>query len=101
MRAHMRKHPTSSVHVKKVIQEEESVMSLEEALGTLFNVESQGAVALRGLRYKEGLTQAELGEMLEINQANVSKMECGTRPIGKIIAKKLASFFKTDYRIFL
>lgn len=47
------------------------------------------------------MTQAALGGILGIDQTNISKMERGFSPIGKLIAKKLAEFFKTDYRIFL
>ena len=59
------------------------------------------ALMLRGLRMREGLSQVALGELLGIEQTNISKMELGKRPIGKNIAKKLAELFKTDYHIFL
>lgn len=59
------------------------------------------AVMLRGLRYREGLTQVELGKLLGIAQGNISLMEKGKRTIGKDIAKRLAHLFKTDYRLFL
>lgn len=38
---------------------------------------------------------------LLIAQTNISQMELGKRTIGKNLAKKLAAFFKTDYRLFL
>lgn len=47
------------------------------------------------------MTQAELSEAVGIQQNHISEMECGKRPIGKDVAKRLAAFFKTDYRIFL
>lgn len=72
-----------------------------DAFKESFGDVSQAAVALRGFRYRENLTQEALGELLHIPQTSISKMENGKRPIGKITAKKLAEFFKTDYRIFL
>jgi len=59
------------------------------------------AVYLRGLRYREDLTQAELGEKLNIPQTNISQMELGKRSIGKKLAMKLAKVFGTDYHFFL
>jgi len=59
------------------------------------------ATYLKGLRLREGLSQLALGNLLGINQANISLMEQGKRPIGKNLARRLADFFKTDYRMFI
>jgi len=59
------------------------------------------AVYLRGLRYREGLTQVQLAEQLGIKQSHISEMENGKRTIGKKIAKRLENIFGTDYRLFL
>lgn len=56
---------------------------------------------LKGLRLREGYTQAELGKLIGVSQNNISSMEHGKRPISKNMAKKLAELFKTDYRLFL
>jgi DNA-binding XRE family transcriptional regulator len=61
----------------------------------------QWAVYLAGLRYRENLTQKELGEKIDVKQSNISLMERGLRPIGKNIAQRLAKVFNTDYRLFL
>ena len=58
-------------------------------------------VALRGARKKEGLTQEELANLLEISQTNISQMEHGKRPIGKKMAHRLAKVLNVDYRAFL
>jgi plasmid maintenance system antidote protein VapI len=47
------------------------------------------------------MTQVELAEKLDIPQQNISEMENGKRPIGKSMAKRLASIFRVNYRIFL
>ena len=59
------------------------------------------AEALRGARAKEGLTRKALAAGLGIPQANLSLMEHGKRPIGKEMAKRLASLLNVDYRLFL
>ena len=59
------------------------------------------ALALKGLRLREGWTQAQLAHKLAIAHYNLSKMENGTRPISKKMALKLAKILKTDYRVFL
>lgn len=62
---------------------------------------SEGGLMLRGSRSKEDVTQKELAQALGISQHHISEMENGKRPIGKEMAKRLADYFKTDYRIFL
>jgi transcriptional regulator with XRE-family HTH domain len=56
---------------------------------------------LRGCRYKKGITQLELAKALRVNQHHISEMENGKRPIGREMAKRLAEFFETNYRVFL
>jgi transcriptional regulator with XRE-family HTH domain len=48
-----------------------------------------------------GVSQSELARRLGIPQSNLSKMESGSRPIGKKMAARLAKVLKTDYRVFL
>lgn len=98
MLGHMRKHHTSpSIHHS--INEEP--MTIKETLHELCGDLPRWAIALRGLRRREGLTQVEMGKLLKIPQGNLSQMENGKRSIGKQIAKRLTKLFKTDYRLFL
>jgi len=60
-----------------------------------------GSVALRGARKREALTQKELAKLAGVSQTHISEMEHGKRPIGKEMAKRLASILKVDYRVFL
>ena len=60
----------------------------------------QGAL-LYGLRMRENLNQTAFAEKINITQPELSKMENGTRPIGKIIAKRLEKVFGTPYQLFL
>lgn len=56
---------------------------------------------LRGYRYRDGLTQAELSGLVGIPRHHISEMENNKRPIGKQTARKLANVFKTDPRMFI
>lgn len=95
MRAHTRMLPTS---VEKLHEEH---VTAEEAIKDIADGRREWAVALKGLRYREDLTQKQLGELIGVDQGNISSMERGKRPIGKNIAKKLSALFKVDYRLFL
>lgn len=56
---------------------------------------------LRGLRVREGLTQAQLSQNTGLNTRHISEMENGKRPIGKVMAKRLAKALNADYRMLL
>ena len=58
-------------------------------------------ISFRSIRTKTGLTQKQVAEKLGLDQADVSKIEKGTRSIGKALAKKIEKVFKIDYRRFL
>src|SRR6476646_4740806 len=101
MRAH-----TKTLHTKNdldfsEVEREEQAISIADYYKQSYGDFPRWAVLLSGLRNREGLTQAELGDMIGVAQYHISRMEHGRRPIGKTMAKKLASLFKTDYRIFL
>lgn len=59
------------------------------------------ALMLRGARHKAELTQKELAKRLGIAQYNLSKMENGTRPISKKMARQLSKILNVNYRVFL
>lgn len=101
MQAHTRMHHTEHSTRKHVEVKKEAPMSADEMIHKICGDTPEWAIALRGLRAREGLSQAAMGELLGIAQTNISKMELGKRSIGKKIAKRLAELFKTDYRIFL
>ena len=98
MREHTKKHPTRPVKLNS--SEREAVTAGDHFKKVYGNTPKPG-IYLAGLRYREGLTQKDLSELIGVNQANISKMENGLRPIGKNMAVRLAEIFKTDYRLFL
>lgn len=59
----------------------------------------KSGLALRGARFREGLSQKELAKRTGISQENISKMENGKRSIGDKVAKKLAKVLKIDLRL--
>ncbi len=58
-------------------------------------------VCLRGGRYREGMTQKQLADMIGIPQRHISEMENGKRPIGKEMAKRLGKALNISYKVFL
>jgi len=62
---------------------------------------SEQGLALRGARYREGLTQKALAKLCGISQDNLSRMEHGKRTIGVKLAKKLGKVLNIDYHLFL
>ncbi|OQX04830.1 MAG: transcriptional regulator [Desulfobulbaceae bacterium A2] len=76
-------------------------VTLQEFFDKHFPGESEAAVALRGLRCRENLTQRQLAEATGIPQRHLSEMENGKRPIGKERAKVLGKALNADYRRFL
>ena len=66
----------------------------------VFPARTPGTV-LRGLRYRDSLTQVDLSKLAGIPRRHISEMENGKRPIGRQTARKLAEVLNTDPRMFL
>lgn len=75
--------------------------SAEEVLPELKDPVTRVASAFRGLRAREDLTQEQMADRLDIEQADVSKIESGKRVIGIKLAKRIEAEFKIGYRVFL
>jgi ribosome-binding protein aMBF1 (putative translation factor) len=87
--------------LKKYEVEEKDTIPWKESFKGLLEKSSSGSIAIKAERTMAKLTQAQLAEKLDVPQHVVSEMENRKRSIGKNMAKKLASIFKTDYRLFL
>ncbi len=59
------------------------------------------AMALRGLRTREDITQAEMAARIGVSQNAISEMESGKRPISINMAKRLSREFDIPYKVFL
>lgn len=75
---------------------EEKTYSAKEVMGEI----TPGRY-LRGLRYREDLTQAELAGKLGITQNFLSDLENDKKPISRKMAEKLAGFFDISYKMFM
>ncbi|MEK7826612.1 MAG: helix-turn-helix transcriptional regulator [Thermodesulfobacteriota bacterium] len=71
-----------------------------EAYPEYFDEDFPG-VCLRGARYREGITQKQLADMIGIPQRHISMMENGKRTIGKEMAKRLGKALNISYKVFL
>ena len=76
-------------------------VSPEDIFANIEKKYTKAGVLLRGTRHREGLTQAEMAKKIGVTQADLSKMESGKRPIGKVIAKRIEKIFGVNYRYFL
>ncbi len=119
MSALMKKHPTEKIvkiswhgglyalpidimeRYKVTPEESDDYVSIEALFANLTLESGEPAVLLKGLRYREALSQLGFAKKLHISQTNLSAMENGRRTIGKEFAKRIADIFKLDYRIFL
>jgi DNA-binding XRE family transcriptional regulator len=102
MQARMKRHHTKGdLCISEVEMEQQQAITVADYYKQSYGDFPRGAILLSGLRNREGLTQLKLGEMIGVAQHHISRMERGKRAISKAIAKKLATLFKTDYRIFL
>ena len=88
-----------------IIREEKSVLppveerdwlTIEEVFPNLHAGDS-----IRGLRYREDMTQKQLADKVGVSVQNLSHMEHGRRPIGKDMAKRLAEVLNSDWRLLL
>lgn len=82
-------------------QADQERIPAENIFPDTFDTAKGPAIALRGLRYRENLTQKELAKKIGIHQHHLSEMENGKRSIGKDMARKLAKALHADWKIFL
>jgi DNA-binding XRE family transcriptional regulator len=88
--------PLAGLKVRRINEEGDEVFSAKEVFP-----DGSPAMLLRGLRGKEGLTQAEMAVRLGVSQNMVSDMENGRRPISLKMAKRIGEEFKAPYKGFL
>ena len=114
----MRKHPTrsivfhivykgdqydipKSVAMKYKVSDDETSVLADDFFAELDRQYTKPGVLLRGIRVRENLSQIEFAEKIGVTQSDLSKMELGKRPIGKIIAKRIEEMFDVNYRLLL
>jgi DNA-binding XRE family transcriptional regulator len=117
MQAHTKKRPTETVELR-FIGPIVNIARAIESLKPLGFVDTSDSApwrdaypesseeqligkALAGARYREGLTQMKLAELVGIPQRHISEMENGKRPIGKEMAKRFGKVLNISYKVFL
>lgn len=61
----------------------------------------EAGLVLRGIRYRESMSQKELAKKSKVSQNEISKIENGKRAVGEKVAKRLAKALNIDYRLLL
>ena len=64
-------------------------------------VNKEATLAVIGLGYVGLPIALEFAKKIKVTQSNLSKMENGKRPIGKMVAQRIAKEFDVNYRYFL
>ena len=114
MLVHTKKHPTESIQfygspriiscLRKYARAAGAIEADDTVLASTVSPEivtNPHGTYLKGIRYREELTQEQLAELTGIPRRHISEMENGKRPIGKATARKLADVLHADYRVFL
>jgi DNA-binding XRE family transcriptional regulator len=81
--------------------ESETSIPWEELAKSRIAKYKKSGLALRGARYREGMSQKQLAKRTGVSQENISKMENGQRAIGEKVAKRLAKALKLGVRLLL
>ena len=82
--------------LKKYEDEDEPVQWEMLAKERLEKYKKAGLV-LRGMRYREDMSQKELAKKSKVNQNEISKIENGKRTVGEKVAKEASQ--GTSYRL--
>lgn len=61
----------------------------------------KAGLVLRGMRYREVMSQKELAKRSGVSQNEISKIENGKRTVGEKVAKRLAEALNIDYRLLI
>ena len=89
------------IKVAKKYRISEETVSPDELFSDINEKYTKPGALLKGIRYREGLTQVQMAEKLNMTQSDVSQMENGTRRIGREVAKRIGELFCFNYRSFL
>lgn len=85
--------------LEKYSEKNDKTISWEELARERIEKYKKAGLVLRGMRYREGLSQKKLAEMSRVSQNEISKIENGKRTVGKKVAKRLATALNIDYRL--
>jgi ribosome-binding protein aMBF1 (putative translation factor) len=81
--------------------EEDKPVAWRELAKDRLDKYKKAGLVLRGMRYREGMSQKELAARSSVNQNEISKIENGKRTVGEKVAKKLAKALGFNYELLL
>lgn len=87
--------------LKKYSKESEAPVAWEVLAKERIEKYKKAGLVLRGMRYREGMSQKELASKSGVSQNEISKIENGKRTVGKKVAEKLAEVLNFNYRLLL
>ena len=61
----------------------------------------KSGLVLRGMRYRENMSQKNLAKLSGVSQNEISKIENGKRTVGEKVAKRIAEALNFDYRLLI
>jgi len=98
-------HDADKVHaaleaILALLGREEERDAPSRGIAEVFGPKEPGRL-IRGARFREGLTQAELARRLGSSRSVVCDLERGRRPVSLAMAKRLAEVFSSSYKVFL
>lgn len=80
-------------------KEDDSPIAWEELAKDRIAKYKKAGLVLRGIRYRENMSQKVLAEKSSVSQNEISKIENGKRVVGEKVAKRLAKVLDIDYRL--
>lgn len=83
----------------KYSEEDETPVAWEVLAKDRIAKYKKAGLVLRGMRYRENMSQIELAKRSGVSQNEISKIENGKRTVGEKIAKRLAAPLKMNYRL--
>ena len=80
-------------------KEDDNPIAWEELAKDRIAKYKKAGLVLRGIRYRENMSQKVLAEKSSVSQNEISKIENGKRVVGEKVAKRLAKVLDIDYRL--
>lgn len=81
--------------------EDERPVAWEELAKERIAKHKKAGLVLRGMRYRESMSQKELAKRSGVHQNEISKIENGKRTVGEKVAKRLAEALNFNYQLLL
>lgn len=88
-------HDDISVKKAKKIDRPSLGITPEQAFAEINSKYTKTGALLKAVRLREGLSQKDFSLLINVTQGDLSKMEHGKRPVGKVLVSRIAKKFKS------